>query len=69
MTENFINEFIRCYGYMYLNQICERLGVGWNPDDENPCIRTDKYDRVMFVEFELFDQPNNSFIVHILRYD
>ena len=68
-NENFINDIIRYQGYVYLNLICERLGVGWNPDDENLCVKSDKKDRIVFIEFELFDQPNNSFLVHILSYE
>ena len=69
ITEGFVNDIIRHRGYMYLNQICECLGVEWNPEDENPCTRYDGVNRIAFVQFEVFAKPNNSFLVNIIRYD
>ena len=69
ITERYLNECIRHGGCVYLNQIYEKLGVEWNPDDENPCIRNDGVDRISFIQFETFDKPNNSLLIHIHRYD
>lgn len=69
VAERHTNEIIRHRGYMYLNQICEQLGVEWNPEDDNPCIRNDGANRLAFVQFEIFNKPNNSLLVHIHRYD
>ena len=69
MAERFVNDTIRHKGYIYLNQICEQLGVPWNPEDTNPCIRDDGVMRLYFVQFEVFAIMNNSFLVHIHRYD
>lgn len=65
--ENYLNSIIAHRGYLYLNQICETLGDGWNPDDYNLCIRNDDADRLKFIEFELIDKPNNSFEVNIYQ--
>ena len=69
MAERYVNETIRHRGYMYLNQICEQLGVGWNPEDGNACIKNDNVDRIEFVQFETFSQPDNSFLIHIYCYE
>ena len=69
VQERYINDIIRLRGYIYLNQICELLGVKWNPNDENPCIKNDGVNRVRFIEFEIFNQPKNSVLVHILSYN
>lgn len=69
ITERYLNESIRQGGYIYLNRIYENLGVAWNPDDENPCIRNDGVDRIYFIQFEIFDKPNNSLEILIHRYD
>lgn len=64
MAECHMNDFIRHRGYIYLNQICEELGVRWNPDDENPCVRNDG----SFVRLWLSSKSDdNSILIHILK--
>lgn len=65
-SERHINEIAMRQGYVYLNQIFEQLGVQWNPDDENPCIRNDTA-RLVSVLFETFNMPNDRLLVHIHR--
>ena len=37
----YIEDLFNCRGYMYLNQIYEKLGVKWNPGMVNDCyLRT-----------------------------
>lgn len=67
--EQYINDTIRSRGYIYLNQIYELLGLKWNPEDANPCIKDDGVPRFYFVEFETFEFPNNVLGVNILAYD
>jgi hypothetical protein len=67
--EMYINDIIRYRGYIYLNQICEILGVEWNTEEENLCVIKDSDSRVTFIESETFYQPNNSLLVNILCYD
>lgn len=52
-------------GYVYLNQICEYLGDGWNPDCYNQCFRHDDFhkDGILF-DIEPLDDVN--YIVHIM---
>lgn len=69
IAEKHLDSCIRHRGYVYLNQVCEYLGAGWDPDDENPCIRNDGIDRPMFIQFELFDRPHESYLIHIHSYD
>ena len=45
------------------------LGIEWNPDDENPCIKNNGVDCLMYVEFEVFEKPNESFLVLIHSHD
>lgn len=65
MTENYLNETIRHRGYVYLNQICEQLGVEWDPDEVNLCVRNDGIDRTSFIQFEISHHPMNSILVNI----
>lgn len=67
-VEQRVNDLVRNRGYIYLNQIYETLGVNWNPEHENPCIIADNRDRIVFVEFEVFSKPNNSYLVIIHNY-
>ena len=67
--EQYFNDTIRYKGYIYLNRICEMLGIEWNPDDENPCIKNNGVDCLMYVEFEVFEKPNESFLVLIHSHD
>lgn len=66
VNENYVNEVVDRRGYIYLNQICELLGVQWNPEDENPCVINDGVIRTKFVHFEAHSMPNNSFLVNII---
>lgn len=68
-TEQVVNNTIRARGYIYLNQIFELLGLKWNPEDANPCIKDDGVMRLYFVEFEIFEFPNYVLGVNILKHD
>ena len=67
--EKYINEIIRHRGYIYLNQIYAMLGVEWNPEDINRCVKCDSVDRLAFVTFELFKTGKNSFDIVIMCYE
>lgn len=67
--EKYINEIIRHRGYIYLNQIYDLLGVDWNSENVNRCIKCDSVDRLAFVNFELFETDKNSFDIAIMCYE
>lgn len=67
--EKYINEIIRHRGYIYLNQIYDLLGVDWNSENVNRCIKCDSVDRLVFVNFELFETDKNSFDIAIMCYE
>lgn len=67
-VEQHINDLVRSRGYIYLNQIYETIGVNWNPEQENPCVIADNRYRIVYVEFEVFRKPNNSYLVIIHSY-
>lgn len=67
--EKYINEIIRHRGYIYLNQIYAMLGVEWNPENVNQCIKCDSADRLAFVDFELFETGENAFDIVITSYE
>lgn len=69
MNENYLNDIIKRKGYIYLNEICERLGMGWNPDDENPCVKYNKARGVGDLEFDVVAQPDNAVLINILYYN
>ena len=59
--ECYLNDLLKIRGYVYLNQICESLGVEWNPDDLNMIIRSGYHTRIILnicVE-------EDGYIVHI----
>lgn len=35
---NHMYDHIRCRGYMYLNEIYDLFGAGWDPHDSNDCL-------------------------------
>ena len=37
--ENYFNDVLKIRGYIYPNTIYERLGIKWNPEWNNPCLR------------------------------
>lgn len=50
---------------IYLNQIYEVLGVCWNPENENECLKYDKNYIVQF-QFEVFHESDSSLRIFIL---
>lgn len=69
ITENTINDRIRYNGYIYLNQIFELLGIRWDPNDENPCIRNDGAGRRQFVVFDIWECKSDlSIEINIVDY-
>lgn len=36
---NYVKDILKYRGYIYLNQIYEMLGLKWNPERDNYCIR------------------------------
>lgn len=40
-NEAYLNSELRHRGYVYINEIYQRLGIGWNPDWDNLCRRYD----------------------------
>lgn len=47
-SKDYINDLLEHRGYVYLNQICEHLGVSWNPKCDNPCCI---YNNDIFIDF------------------
>lgn len=64
-AEHHLNTIIQYRGYVYLNQIYEHLGIKWNPEDENICIKNDNTDQNAFIEFKVFPNLKNSFLINI----
>lgn len=65
MQERYLNDLVKARGYMYLNQIYKVLGVCWNPEKENKCLKYDKNYIVQF-QFEVFHKSNGSLHIFIL---
>lgn len=63
-VENHIEDLLNNRGYVYLNQICEALGAGWDSYIHNPCFRRNEYihDKI---RFELKECADESYIVNI----
>ena len=69
MQERYINDIINVRGYIYLNQIHELLGIKWDTNDENLCIKNNGKIRFRYIDFEIFNEPDNSVTVLIYRHD
>lgn len=67
--EHYVNDVIKHQGYIYLNQICELLGAGWNPHDENLCIINNYKNKDVYIRFEIIDRLDESITILIHRYD
>lgn len=67
-VENHINDLIQHNGYVYLNQIYEYLFVGWNPDNDNVCIKKKKELRT-YVTFEVFVIMDGSLLLLVHDYN
>lgn len=39
LQENYFNDVLKVRGYIYANTIYEMLGIKWDPDWYNPCLR------------------------------
>ena len=52
------------YGYLYLNRVYERLGINWNPNDENVVFK--KEDGPIRLEFDRNEEAN-GYIVTIVQ--
>ena len=52
------------YGYLYLNEVYERLRVNWNPNDENVVFK--KEDGPIRLEFDRNEEAN-GYIVTIVQ--
>ena len=52
------------YGYLYLSKVYERLGIDWNPNDENVVFKKD--DGPIRLEFD-HDEDTNEYIVTIAQ--
>ena len=65
--EVYMNDLIRYRGYIYLNQIYEMLGIGWDPKNENPCIENDHWGRKVFVYFDTYCKSDETVLVTIIE--
>ena len=56
----YFTELLKARGYLYISTVYEGLGVEWNPDDENLCIR-DVYEFL----YELVPTIGSDYIIKI----
>lgn len=57
----FLKKLFTIRGYIYLNQIYEHLGVGWNPENINELYLLDDGP----IEFKFKPTDENSIVIHI----
>ena len=62
-NELYLNNLLKYRGYLYMNQIYEHLGIAWDANCRNSCI---KYDKNKFLALKLDSKRNNEFLVTIL---
>ncbi len=58
---HYIEDLFKVRGYIYLNQICEIFGIGWDPSDENVCYTI--LDNMPKFEFEHVE--DKKILIHI----
>ena len=63
-TLNALEHTFKVYGYLYLNTVCERLFVKWNPNNENVVFKKD--DGPIRLEFD-HNEVTNEYIVAIAQ--
>ena len=70
IMEQYINDILKHRGYIYLNQIYEHLGIEWNPDDRNTCVRSKVKGKLPFVLISVLYEPDGTLseLVHITLY-
>lgn len=56
-----INEELKYRGYVYLNQICERLGIKWDPSFVNDCYLFENG----LINFQCEPMENGRILIHI----
>lgn len=54
-AEIYLNDLIRCTGYIYLNEIYKYLDAKWDPNNDNVCIRS----CIEFVVFYIAEHDDN----------
>ena len=59
----YLNELLRARGYVYMNQIYEILGFGWDPERENRCYIYKQGDR--FIDLGIENTRNGLELMHI----
>ena len=60
-TIKYFEALIKVRGYVYLNTICEYLGIGWDPRNKNLCFIND-FD----VRFELVEDGECDYLINII---
>lgn len=63
--ELYLNDLAKLRGYLYYNQIYEALGVCWNPENKNKCLKYDK-DYIFQFQFEVFHIKDGKLCIVIL---
>lgn len=63
MQGNYLKDLFNVRGYLYLNQIYEKFGVEWNPEDNNDLYLID--DGEITFKFESIDE--NSILIRITQ--
>lgn len=58
---DYLKDLFNIRGYIYLNQICEHFGVGWNPENINDLYLID--DGPIEFKFKVTDE--NSILIHV----
>lgn len=58
---DYLQDYCRFRGFIYLDRIYETFGVEWDPDDKNICYRQDKGG----IEFKVESIDNGNFKIYI----
>lgn len=64
--QRYINEVLKCMGYVYLNRIYEQLGIEWNPLWENYVYIYDRNDPRLITFSTNFFEVDENLTIDIL---
>lgn len=59
--EKYIGDRFKHRGYIYLNQICECFGIGWDPKLANTCYLAENG----LIKFEFEPTEDDKILIHI----
>lgn len=65
-TLRYLEDLYKAEGYVYLNEIYEKLGVKWNPNNNNVCWTKEQDGQIKF-SYIVENMPKEQIIISIKK--